>query len=180
VLRWHIKKNSEQIMKLSMIVAMADNGVIGINNQLPWHLPEDLRYFKQVTMAKPIIMGRKTFASIGRALPGRLNIVISRQAELSLPEGVAHVPSLDAAVTLASSTDAAEAMIIGGAEIYRQAAAIADCLYLTKVHADVDGDAFFDAFDAANWQLRDEIKHQASGDNPYDYSFCVYERNPKK
>ena len=136
-------------MKLAIIVAQAKNRVIGINNKLPWHLPEDLRYFKQVTMAKPIIMGRITFESIGRPLPGRTNIVISRQENYA-PANVKVVSSLEDAIDLAESIclidGAEEAMVIGGAQIYAQALEKADRLYLTEVDAEIEGDAWFPEF----------------------------------
>ncbi|NRA40984.1 MAG: dihydrofolate reductase [Pseudomonadales bacterium] len=167
-------------MKLAMIVAMAENGVIGRNNQLPWYLPEDLKYFKQTTLGKPIIMGRKTFESIGRPLPGRTNIVVSRQSDLSLPAGVRLVNSLDAAITLAEQVaeidGADELMVIGGAEIYRAAFAKATVLYLTQVHAVVEGDAYFEGFAAADWQLESTQHFEPSGSNPYPYSFNKYLR----
>ena len=167
-------------MDIAIIVAMAQNGVIGRNNQLPWYLPEDLRYFKQTTMAKPIIMGRKTFESIGKALPGRTNIVISRQKDLQLPEGVKLVGSLAQALEVAEAVclieEADEAMIIGGEQIYKEAMDSASKLYLTKVLADVEGDASFTGFDASEWELISEEPHAASGSNPYDYAFCVYQK----
>ncbi|NRB38172.1 MAG: dihydrofolate reductase [Pseudomonadales bacterium] len=167
-------------MDIAIIVAMAENGVIGRNNQLPWYLPEDLRYFKQTTMAKPIVMGRKTFESIGRALPGRTNIVISRQEGLELPVGVKHATSLEQAIEIAEAVclieEASEVMIIGGEQIYKAAMPLANRLYLTRVHGDVEGDASFTGFDVGEWTLKSEQKHLASGSNPYDYSFCVYEK----
>ena len=166
-------------MKLSIIVAQAQNRVIGINNNLPWHLPEDLRYFKQVTMGKPIIMGRKTFDSIGRPLPGRTNIVITRDGSYQ-PEGVKVVNSLEAARELAESIctidGCDEAMVIGGAQIYEQALSLADRLYLTQVHADVNGDAWFPEFHPGDWMEMGRDDFAASGHNPYDYSFIVLQR----
>ncbi len=168
-------------MKIAMIVAMAENTVIGVNNQLPWYLPEDLRYFKHVTMSKPIIMGRKTFESIGRALPGRTNIVVSRQADLNLPEGVKLAATLEQAYDIAESVclieGLDEAMVIGGEQIYQAAFKHAQRLYLTKVKAVIEGDAFFTGFDEHQWSLVSEEAHAASGANPHDYSFCVYEKN---
>jgi len=166
-------------MKLSIIVAQAQNRVIGINNNLPWHLPEDLRYFKQVTMGKPIIMGRKTFDSIGRPLPGRTNIVITRDGSYQ-PEGVKVVNSLEAARELAENIctidGCDEAMVIGGAQIYEQALSLADRLYLTQVHADVNGDAWFPEFHPGDWMEMGRDDFTASGHNPYDYSFIVLQR----
>ena len=167
-------------MDISLIVAMAQNGVIGHNNMLPWHLPEDLRYFKKVTMGKPIVMGRKTFESIGRALPGRTNIVISRQANLTLPEGVKLAASIDEAVKIAEAVclidGVDELMIIGGEEIYRLCMPQATRLYLTKVHAEVEGDAYFSGFKENEWSLEEQQDYDASENNPYSYSFCVFEK----
>ena len=166
-------------MKLAIIVAQAENRVIGINNNLPWHLPEDLRYFKQVTMGKPIIMGRKTFESIGRPLPGRTNIVITRDGSYQ-PENVKVVNSLEAARELAESIctidGCDEAMIIGGAQIYEQALPMADRLYLTQVHAEVNGDAWFPVFQPGDWAEIGREDFDAEGHNPYDYSFIVLKR----
>jgi dihydrofolate reductase len=166
-------------VKLAIIVAQDKNRAIGINNKLPWHLPEDLRYFKQVTMGKPIIMGRKTFESIGRPLPGRVNIVISRQENYA-PEGVRVVNSLDDAAELAESIclidGADEAMIIGGAQIYAQAIDRADRLYLTEVDAEINGDAWFPEFDRSAWNELGREDFLAEGPNPYNYSFIVLDR----
>ncbi len=165
-------------MKLSMIVAVAENGVIGRNNALPWYLPNDLKYFKQTTMGKPVIMGRKTYESIGKPLPGRTNIVITRQADYQ-PEGVKVVSSVEAARELAESVclidGQEEAMIMGGAEIYALALPHTDRLYLTEVHADVEGDAFFPEYDKSLWQEVAREDFAAEGPNPYNYSFVVYE-----
>ncbi len=165
-------------MKLSMIVAVAENGVIGRNNALPWYLPNDLKYFKQTTMGKPVIMGRKTYESIGKPLPGRTNIVITRQADYQ-PEGVKVVNSVEAARELAESVclidGQKEAMIMGGAEIYTLALPHTDRLYLTEVHADVEGDAFFPEYDKSLWQEVAREDFAAEGPNPYNYSFVVYE-----
>ena len=118
-------------MKLSIVVAASDNDVIGVGNQLPWRLPDDLKRFKALTLGKPVVMGRKTYASIGRPLPGRLNIVISRQAGLAL-EGVVTVRSIDEA--LAAAKDAPEVMVIGGGEIYRQILSRVQTIHLTRAH----------------------------------------------
>jgi dihydrofolate reductase len=167
-------------MKVALIVAMAENRVIGINNKLPWYLPEDLKYFKRVTMGKPIVMGRKTYDSIGRPLPGRTNIVITRNPDWAVPEGVRRVSSIEEAISLAESIaiidGSEELMVIGGAQIYAAAFDLADTLYLTKVHSDVEGDAYFEGFEANEWQLLNHEHFKASANNPYDYSFCVYDR----
>jgi len=166
-------------MKISLVWAMAQNRVIGRNNQLPWYLPEDLKYFKRITLGKPVIMGRKTFDSIGKPLPGRTNIVVTRNRDWSF-EGVRTVDSLEAArelcENLAIVDGTEEAMIIGGAEIYRQAMPLADRLYLTEVHADVEGDATFPEFDRSQWQEIAREDFEASGPNPYNYSFIILEK----
>lgn len=166
-------------MKLALIWAMSRNRVIGRNNALPWHLSEDLRYFKRVTMGKPIIMGRKTWESIGRPLPGRTNIVITRDQNFQAA-GVRVVHSLDDALRLAEHIGviegAEEAVVIGGAEIYALALPKAERLYLTQVHAEVDGDAWFPEFDLSLWQELAREDFHAEGPNPYAYSFIVLER----
>jgi dihydrofolate reductase len=166
-------------MHLALIAAVADNGVIGRDNTLPWHLPEDLKYFKRTTMGKPIVMGRLTYESIGRPLPGRVNIVISRQSALRI-DGVQVVADLPTALELAEATASREGVdelvVIGGAQIYALALPLAQRLYLTEVHADVAGDAFFPAWDREQWQELQRQRHPASDANPYDYSFVVYER----
>jgi dihydrofolate reductase len=166
-------------MRLALIWAMARNRVIGRNDALPWYLPEDLKYFKQVTMGKPIIMGRKTWESIGRPLPGRTNIVITRDAEFSA-EGVKVVNSLEAAITLAEHVTVIdggdEAVVMGGAQIYEMALPMADRLYMTQVHAEVDGDTCFPEFELASWHELTREDFSASETNPYDYSFVVLER----
>lgn len=166
-------------IELAVIVAAAENGIIGRNNALPWHLPEDLRYFKRTTMGKPIVMGRKTYESIGRPLPGRTNIVITRSLGWGA-EGVSVVHSLDEALSLAQDValteGATELMVIGGAEIYDTALPLADRLYLTEVHANVEGDARLPQVDWTAWREVSRERHKASEDNPYDYSFAVFER----
>ncbi|GGC09765.1 dihydrofolate reductase [Marinobacterium zhoushanense] len=166
-------------MNVAVIVAQAENRVIGNQNRLPWHLPEDLQYFKRVTMGKPIIMGRKTFESIGRPLPGRCNIVITRDSAWGA-EGVVVVASPEAAIERAAAQaeidGVDEALVIGGAEIYRQMLPLCDRLYLTQVHAEVPGDAHFPVLDTAQWQELGRENLDASDTNPYDYSFIVLQR----
>lgn len=170
------------------MVAAADNRCIGVNNALPWHLPEDLKYFKRVTMGKPIIMGRLTFESIGKPLPGRTNIVITRNGDRfkSVPayEGIKVANSLDEAIqiaeAIASIDGREEVMVIGGAGIYQLCLPRADRLYYTRVHARVQGDAFFPELNWEEWNLVASEKHLAAGPNPYDYSFCVYDRKDQK
>lgn len=166
-------------MRLALIWAMSRNRVIGRNNALPWYLPEDLKYFKRVTMGKPVIMGRKTWESIGRPLPGRTNIIVTRNTDFEA-EGAKVVHSLDEAIGMAENialiNGNEEAVVMGGAEIYRQALPRADRLYLTQVHADVEGDAFFPEFDIERWHELGREDFSASGPNPYDYSFVALER----
>ncbi len=166
-------------MKTALIVAMAQNRVIGRNNKLPWYLPNDLKYFKQVTMGKPIIMGRLTFESIGKPLPGRVNIVVTRNSEWQA-EGVRVSHSLDEACELAASIAQIdgqhEVMVIGGDQIYQAALPMVDRLYLTEVHAEVDGDAYFPEFDRESWQEVVREDFEASEPNPYAYSFVVLDR----
>jgi len=166
-------------MKRSMIVAMAENRVIGINNNLPWYLPNDLKYFKQVTMGKPILMGRKTYESIGKPLPGRTNIVITRN-ESWQANGVKVVHSLEDAFSLANSIveidGQDEMMVIGGDQIYQTSLPAIDRIYLTKVHAEVDGDAYFPELDWSEWKEVAREDFKAEGPNPYDYSFIVFDR----
>ena len=141
-------------MKISLIVAVSRNGAIGLNNQLPWYLPEDLKYFKSVTMGKPLIMGRKTFDSIGRPLPGRANIVLTRDPQWT-SDGVEVVQSVEQALVAGEiaceAADVDEIMVIGGEQIYRMTIDLADRIYLTQVDADVEGDAFFPDIDLNNW-----------------------------
>lgn len=168
-------------MRKALIVAMARNRVIGRNNQLPWYLPGDLRYFKQATMGKPIIMGRKTWESIGRPLPGRMNVVISRNPEWQAPAGTVAAESLAAALVIAEAQaeleGGEEVMIIGGGQIYAEALPTVDRIYITQVHAEVDGDAYFPEVNWDDWQEIGREDFSASDNNPYDYSFVVYQRS---
>ncbi|PTY37486.1 dihydrofolate reductase [Saccharospirillum sp. MSK14-1] len=166
-------------MRIAMIWAMSENRVIGRDNKLPWYLPNDLKYFKQVTSGKPVIMGRKTYDSIGRPLPNRTNIVISRDTGFRA-EGCQVVHSLDEALELAGAQLAVnggdEVIVMGGAQIYAEALPRADRLYVTQVHATVEGDAFFPTIDFNAWQEQGREDFSAEGPNPYDYSFVVYDR----
>lgn len=161
-------------MLLSLIAAMAQNRVIGLNNQMPWHMPADLAHFKQVTMGKPVVMGRKTFDSIGRLLPGRRNVVISRQAR---PEGFKAdwVHSIDEALALLCTES--EVMIIGGAELYRQTLPMADRLYLSEFDLAVSGDAYFpDYYAVGHWRVSSVQQFPADDKNQADYRFLQLER----
>ncbi|WP_299595030.1 dihydrofolate reductase [uncultured Microbulbifer sp.] len=163
---------------LAMIVAMARNRAIGRENTLPWRISGDLQFFKRTTMGKPIVMGRKTFESIGRPLPGRPNIVITRNPQWGA-DGVTVVSSLasalDAASRDAGRDGADEVMVIGGAEIYRQAMPLAGRLYVTEVDAEVEGDAFFPSLDAS-WQEVSRDCYQASDNDEYNYCLVQYDR----
>jgi len=154
---------------VSLVAALARNRVIGAGDRLPWHLPEDLRRFKRLTMGAPVIMGRKTHDSIGRPLPGRRNIVVTRQADARW-DGCEVARSLDDAIALAA--DAPEVFVIGGGELYRLALSRADRLYLTLIDADYEGDAFFPEFDPADW--RETAREPGAG-----FAFVTYERSRK-
>jgi dihydrofolate reductase len=166
-------------MKVSLIWAMADNRVIGIENRLPWKLPADMKWFRQHTMGKPIIMGRLTFESFGsKALPGRRNIIISKDKNYggkTLAKDIEVYTSIEAALNAVS--DAEEVMIIGGMSLYKQALLLADRLYMTQVHADIEGDAWFPEFDINQWHPIERQDHQADEQNPYAYSFVILERS---
>ena len=160
-------------MRLALIVAMAENRVIGRNNQLPWRIPADLRHFKALTLGKPVIMGRKTYESIGRPLPGRDNIVISADSGYQA-EGCQVVHSVEQALEAAGSCE--EAMIIGGANLYRQTLENADRLYLTLVKAEPEGDTWFPEIELQQWREIERQAHTADESNEYDYDFVVLER----
>ncbi len=153
---------------------MASNRVIGINNTLPWHLPADFKHFKSVTMGKPILMGRKTFESIGHPLPGRTNIIITNNRSYSA-EGCFVVNSIDEALAL--TQEAPEVMIIGGASFYQQALPIAQRIYLTIIHHSFEGDAYFVTLDDAEWCEIERIDCDTDDKNRYPYSFITLERN---
>ncbi|MGV2871927.1 type 3 dihydrofolate reductase [Colwellia sp. E150_009] len=173
---------------LSMIVATADNNIIGKDNDMPWHLPADLAYFKKVTLGKPVIMGRKTYESIGRALPGRRNIVISRD-ENYIPQGkgsedVDVVTSVAEALALIEHFNSRksaeekidEIMVIGGGAIYKHCLPNADRLYVTHIKADIDGDTQFPHYDDGSWQKVSSELRISDETNIYDLDFCVYQR----
>lgn len=162
-------------MKISLIVAANREGVIGDGNALLWHLPKDLKRFKRLTMGKPILMGRKTFESIGRPLPGRASFVITRNPDYR-HEGVTTCSSLEEAIAKSAETGAEEAFVIGGGEIYTLALPFADCLYLTLVHNHLAGDARFDQPDAALWELTASESHQADDKHAFDFEFLDLHR----
>lgn len=178
---FHLRFNVVNKNKIytSLVVAAAQNGVIGRNNELPWRLPKDLAYFKKITTGKVVLMGRNTFESIGKPLPNRTNVVISRQPEYCA-EGTIVVHSLQEGLqyarNLTQKQGGDELMVIGGAQIYRESASVADRIYMTWVRAEVDGDAYFRIPNAENWQEVWSENHSADDKNPYDYSFSVLER----
>jgi len=160
-------------MTLAVIAAVARNGVIGRTGALPWHLSADLKRFKSLTTGHPIIMGRKTYASIGRPLPNRRSLVVTRDRSFRA-EGVEVVHGLEEALEATRHAD--QRFVIGGAAIFTEALPLATELYLTRVHADVDGDVFFPAFDASEWELVEEERHAADEKNDYAMTFQVYRR----
>ena len=166
-------------MKIAMIAAVAENNAIGMNNKLPWYLPGDLRYFKAVTMGKPIIMGRNTFESLKKPLPGRTNIVITHNPEYS-HEGIRVVHSTDEALALAESialiNGNEEVMVIGGAQIYKELLSKTDRLYLTQVSRSFEGDAFFPEIDPGKWQEIARDDHFTEDEPPLKYSYLVLDR----
>lgn len=169
----------DDTVRLALIVAMDRNRCIGIDNNLPWRIPADLQYFKRMTSGKAIVMGRTTYESLGRPLPNRTNIVVTRNPDWEGPIGIRLVHSLEAALALAEAVAVVnaqdEALIIGGADVYAQTLALVSRMYITEVDTVVDGDAFFPAFDRAEWQELSRERHhdEASG---LGYSFVVYAR----
>ena len=159
--------------RLTLIAARARNGVIGRNNQMPWKIPGEQAYFKRMTMGHPIVMGRKTWESIGRPLPGRRNIIVTRNRSYTAM-GVNVVGSLDDALALAGDAD--EVFVIGGAQLYGEAMPRATRLLLTEIDADFDGDTFMPPPDRAQWRETSREHHPPAGDRVFSYSFVVYER----
>ena len=166
-------------MEIALICAMAGNGVIGNKNMLPWRLPEDLRHFRRTTMGHGIVMGRKTWESIGRPLPGRTNIVVTRQPDYQA-EGASVRNSLEAALKLAeniAAIDGAEqTFVIGGAELYRQALPLARLFHLTRIHAEVPGDTILRGFEESEWEELSREDFFRDEENPFDYSICLLRR----
>ncbi|WP_280554057.1 dihydrofolate reductase [Halomonas sp. 25-S5] len=168
----------ETLVPVAMIAALSRNRVIGVDNQLPWYLPEDLKFFKRMTQAKPIIMGHKTFDSIGRPLPGRLNIVLTRDPDFH-PEGVRVCHDLPSALALADQQaiidGVEEIMVMGGAQVYEQMLPFASRLYLTEVDIEVQGDARFPALDMTEWQAVQRVPGEPAEGQPA-YQFVQYRR----
>ena len=160
-------------LRITLIAAVAKNRVIGAGNALPWRLPEDLKRFKALTVGHPVIMGRRTWESLGRPLAGRSNIVVSRSADIKVP-GVTSVGSLAAALAAAAATASDEVFIIGGAQIYQQAFPFAERLQLTEIDRDFAGDALFPAFDPALW--RETARESRHAEANFDYAFVTYDR----
>ncbi|MEO8064847.1 MAG: dihydrofolate reductase [Pseudomonadota bacterium] len=158
---------------ITLIVAVADSGVIGRNNTLPWHLPEDLKRFKRLTLGKPIVMGRKTFESIGKPLPGRLNIVLTREPNYRR-DGITVVHGVDAA--LAAAAFAAEIMIIGGSDLFRLFLPRAGRIHLTRVHGDIAGDVMWSALDEREWMVTERETYAADERHAYSMTFEVWEK----
>lgn len=156
---------------LSLIVAIAKNRVIGLNNTLPWHLPEDLKRFRALTTGHHIIMGRKTYDSLGRLLPGRTTVIVTRNPDYKV-EGAIVLHSLEAAI--AACGDDNEAFLIGGAELYKDGLKLANKLYITEIHAEYQGDAFFPEFDASKWQVCESESHKA--ENGLSFAYFTYQR----
>jgi dihydrofolate reductase len=161
-------------MMLSFVVAMDQNQLIGKNNQLPWRLPADLAFFKRVTMGSPIIMGRKTYESIGRPLPGRKNIILTRSPDFHV-DGCEVIHSMEEIKKLLKSSDD-ELFLIGGSELFNQLLHEANKLYITYIDHEFGGDTYFPKFDLANWRLISEEKGPKDEKNPFDYYFRIYER----
>lgn len=163
-------------MRVSTIVGMGNNREIGQGNDIPWYLPADLKYFKKVTTGYPIIMGRKCFESIGKPLPNRTNIIVSRNPEFHM-EGCILVHSIGAALAVAQAKEAEEAFIIGGGEIYRKGLSLSTKLYLTEIDIDVpNADVFFPEINFDHWKETSAVAHQKDAKNPYDYTFRILER----
>ena len=160
---------------LSLIVAASTNNAIGKNNQLLWHLPQDLKFFKNITWGMVVVMGRKTYESVSKPLPGRVNIVITSKPGWKA-EGVWVAKDLEDAITLAKTTNCKEIFIIGGGEIYKQTMPIADKIYMTRVHAEIDGDTFFPPIDEAAWELKGSTDFKADEKHGYDFSFQTWEK----
>ena len=160
-------------MRRSIVVAVARNGVIGRDNQLPWRLPDDLKYFKQVTMGRPVIMGRRTWQSIGKALPGRKNIVVTRDRDFQAP-GCEVVHSLPEAWEAANGAE--EACVIGGTTLFEETLPSADVIHLTEVEADVEGDTWFPPLDRSEWRETEVARHPADARNAYPFRIVRLER----
>lgn len=162
-------------MLISIIAAVAENNVIGKGNSLPWHLPADLKHFKETTMGHTVIMGQKTHESIGKALPGRTNIILTFDENYKSKDCII-VTSIEEALRVASVKKESEVFIIGGASIYKQFIEMADKLYITRILHKFDGDIFFPEIDPTKWNVKSSEKHTKTTDNPYNFNFEIYEK----
>ncbi len=161
---------------ISFIVAMDNNHVIGANNQMPWHLPRDLKFFKEKTTGNTIVMGRKTFQSLGRVLPNRHHIVVTNNKEVELPEEVEIIYHLEEIVTMSQEMGEKELFVIGGGTIFTQLLPYAERLYITLIDETFEGDVYFPTFDTTEWKLVSKEKGIKDDKNQYDYYFCQYDR----
>lgn len=161
---------------LSAIAAASENRVIGMNNRMPWHMPADLKHFKDVTTGSPVLMGRKTYESIGKPLPNRTNIIMTRDANYPAPEDCIVVTNIETALSMANELSKDEIFIIGGAAIYQQLLPKVQRIYLTEIHHQFEGDAFFPELSKSEWKEISRERHHADDKNKYDYSFVVLER----
>ncbi|WP_221394073.1 dihydrofolate reductase [Dyadobacter sp. NIV53] len=162
-------------MLVSIIVAVAENGVIGKDNQLIWRLPDDLKRFKKLTTSHPIIMGRKTFDSIGKPLPGRTSIVVTRNQDFKM-DGIVIVHSFEEALKEAGKLDTNEVFVIGGGELYKMALSVADRLYITEVKTTIEGDTFFRITEPGQWTESERTAHEADERHPFTFNFVDYVR----
>jgi dihydrofolate reductase len=162
-------------MNISLVVAAASNNAIGKDGKLPWHLPNDMKHFRNITWGMPVLMGRKTFESLGKVLPGRKNIVITRQPGWKVT-GTVSVASIEDGLFVAKETDAKEVMVIGGGEIYRALFERAKRIYLTRVEAEPEADTFFPVIDPRHWYLVSQKIHEADEKNAFNHSFQLWER----
>jgi dihydrofolate reductase len=163
-------------MTISLVVAASENNVIGKDNRLLWHLPNDMKFFKNTTWGMPVIMGRKTFESLGKPLTGRTNIVMTRDKQWTA-NGTTVSSNMDEAMKAAADTDAKEVFVIGGGEIFKQVLPQANRVYLTRVHTSLEGDAFFPELPAKEWELLSQLDFMADAKHAYAYSFQVWQRN---
>jgi dihydrofolate reductase len=163
----------DDVMRISAVVAMSENHVIGVQNKLPWHMPADLQHFKTITINKPVMMGRKTYESIGRPLPNRLNVIISRDPSFKA-DGCSVYHSVDDAMSAIKNNE--EIFIIGGAILFSEMLPRIKRIYLTVIHEHVEGDAFFPELNKKEWKEVESVKHHADERNPHDYSFITLDR----
>jgi len=162
-------------MIISQIVAASLNNVIGKNNALPWKMPTDMAYFKNTTWGHHIITGRKNYEAEGKALPGRVNIILTRNPEYKIPDGIV-LQRFDDAISIAAQVDEEELFVVGGAEIYKLAMPFTDRIYLTRIHAVIDGDTFYPEPDWSEWNEISKESHPKDEQNPFDFDFIVYEK----